>query len=349
MIKIFSISFLYKLKKSFEKIRNYFYRFIIKYKLPIKIHPIYIYYPHHFDYSGMLEFRPFVMMMHEANFRSKAINTDEFGLREQYFKKTGEFLKIRQLKRDLDHCNLITGGSTVFGTNASSDKETIAYHLSTDVPFINFGIRGGTSQQEVIEFLLLKKFLPTLKNIVLLSGINNFSLASINAPIQFPEFGSTFYQDIFFGKDFIVSKNRKIPKQNFKRKLEILTSILLNDLDTWKGLQTSGNSKVHYVLQPVVGWTQKKLTHLEKLCIDADIKIFGKLHEIYWDQELYVEYSQTIRNACELYGIEFHDSNEWLNDPRFENETVFTDICHLTDHGNLILAELLSKKLKWVN
>ena len=50
-------------------------------------------------------------------------------------------------------CNVLVGGSSAFGMGATSDKKTISSQLSNTGIFCqNFGVRGATSQQELIIF-----------------------------------------------------------------------------------------------------------------------------------------------------------------------------------------------------
>lgn len=137
------------------------------------------YYPDHLDYSPMqLEYAPFIMFMQEANYRSKAVNTDKYGLRFQYF-QGDQLIDLCRLKDSFECVDVLVGNSTAFGVDCSSDKSTITHHLndqllgSERVPVINLGIRGATSRQELMAFLSLRDFMPRVRNIVILSGICN--------------------------------------------------------------------------------------------------------------------------------------------------------------------------------
>lgn len=162
-------------------------------------HPRLKYYPQHREYNELtLEFRPFVTFINKSNYRSRSVNTDKFGLREQY-DYNNQFIDLSTIRNNYDSCNMLIGSSTVFGVDATSDFSTISHFLNKkDIPCLNFGIRGATSQQELILFITLKRFLPKVENIVIFSGVNNFSLASLEGSIYFPEYGGIFSEEKIF-------------------------------------------------------------------------------------------------------------------------------------------------------
>lgn len=153
-------------------------------------------YPHHVDYSAMaMEFRPFAMYMHPPHYVSKAVNTDELGLRVQYL---GEDRRLdwRTFKDEFPVCDVIVGNSTLFGVDSSSDKTTIAHYLNQkrapsfeQPPVLSIGVRGATSQQEIVVFQALRRFMPKVRKLIIFSGIlGATSIALPNAFIH-SEFG----------------------------------------------------------------------------------------------------------------------------------------------------------------
>jgi hypothetical protein len=154
-------------------------------------------YPHHVDYSAMaMQFRPFVMYMHAPHYASRAVNTDELGLRVQYLGDERR-LDWQTFKDEFPVCDVIVGNSTLFGVDSSSDKTTIAHYLNQQrapsfeqPPVLSIGVRGATSQQEIVVFQALRRFMPKVRKLIIFSGIlGATSIALPNAFIH-PEFGT---------------------------------------------------------------------------------------------------------------------------------------------------------------
>lgn len=345
-------------------------------------HPRLRHYPHHLDYLGLVpEFRPFVMFTDQANYRSTAVNTDKFGLREQY-EASGEFIDLEAIRFTHPHCNVLLGGSTVFGVDASSDRATLSHRLHRGrTPCLNLGFRAATSQQELIMFLLFKRYLNGVLNVVLLSGVNDCALAARPGTRLYPGLGGVFYEAVapnalrqqeLFGVSryragrivdgmFVRSRvfrgvmklllgrsavaSRETPK-GFDDKLTESMALAENTIHTWGLLQSGAAFKVHFVLQPAIGWTKKPLSALERDCFEADAARLPELRLIS-STAAYDRCRQALAASCERNGIEFHDANDWLNESRFAAEDVFTDVCHLNDNGNRIIADLLMRRLTW--
>ena len=348
-------------------------------------HPRLRYYPHHADYLGLEpEFRPFVMFTDRSDYRTASVNTDKFGLREQY-DILGDFIRLEALRSSHRQCNVLLGGSTVFGVDATSDRTTISHFLNREgTPCINLGVRGATGQQELIIFLLLKQFLPKVLNVVLFTGVNNCALAARSGTRIYPGYGGIFYEGIkphpdrqqelvgpgrfrlgrmldsaYTGSpmfrralNLIVGGRRpgkpiESRRASFSEKLSEIMGFVRNDLATWSGLQSADGFKVHFVLQPAIGWGNRPTTPIETECFEADLRLFPETR-LFASTEVYRQYREQLRAACSNTGIDFHDGNDWLDDPRFSDEEIFTDVCHLTDGGNRIVAEMLRQRLALV-
>ncbi|MGE3991974.1 hypothetical protein [Pseudorhodoplanes sp.] len=144
------------------------------------------------------EYRPFITSMGEPNYRSASLNTDEFGFRVQHY-YDGRPVDFRDLAHRVSECNLMLGGSTLFGVTASSDEATITRHLTKPgLPCVNWGQRGATGQQELLLYLLLKYLLPPQRNIVLLSGMNDVCIAMLPGAMSYPAIGGVYSEDVFF-------------------------------------------------------------------------------------------------------------------------------------------------------
>ena len=345
------------------------------------------------------EFRPFVLAVGKPHYRSQSVNIDRLGLREQY-DSDGRFINIDTMKYDYERCNIIVGGSTVFGVDATSDKTTLGARLTEPgVPCINLGVRGALSQQELILFHQIKRFLPPIDNIILMTGINNCSIAFLPDSLFYPDYGgvfseqyyyNTFYQDLQNQYDLLYNPPVKgvYTRQRFlewvnthiynrfasvrrwatrrfetectpparkptiptRPKLELMLDFARNDIQTWGCIQQGLKNKdgqptrVHVVLQPCIGWTTKKLTQLEQELFDADAALTETMRQ-YTTPDIHEQCVQAYEQAARDAGLDFHDANTWLNDPKYTPIELFTDVCHLTDEGSVIVANLLKQHL----
>ena len=167
-------------------------------------HPRFKYYPQHEAYYEMYPvYRPFVYWVNEPLFKSPYVNTDANGLRYNYL-PDGTLVDLKTLKSSYDQCDIMIGGSTVFGVDASNDMQTITFHLSGNkVPCINLGNRGATSFQELLLFIFNQSVFPKIRNIYIVSGVNNCSLASLDGSIIYDEYGGVFGQDYYMSQAYM--------------------------------------------------------------------------------------------------------------------------------------------------
>ncbi|MGC3972597.1 MAG: hypothetical protein QM775_36210 [Pirellulales bacterium] len=136
------------------------------------------------------------------------------------------------------------------------------------------------------------------------------------------------------------------PDYTFDDKWRIMADVLRNDLRTWGMLQDGGGMRVHYVLQPVMFWTEKPFTSLERSIWNADCKLSPSLPD-YANSSIYRLVREETAQACRDAGIEFHDANTWFNDPQIARNEMFTDSCHLTDAGYRFVGEQMRTRLRW--
>lgn len=146
--------------------------------------------PGYEHYKNMLaEFRPYIMFTNSSNFKSKIANTDRLGFRKVAYK--GKLFGIDKLKKYSKTINILLGGSTAFSMGSLSDKNTIHSELSNLKKLcFSLGMRGASSHQELISFLKFKNFFPEVKNIIILSGVNDLAIAAEEDSIFYPDFGS---------------------------------------------------------------------------------------------------------------------------------------------------------------
>ena len=107
------------------------------------------------------------------------------------------------------------------------------------------------------------------------------------------------------------------------------------------------NCKIHYILQPAIGWNDKKLTENELKLFNYDIERQGEVLKKLTSKSSYNDFKKFLTTTInQIPNIDFYDSNEWLKkDIDYKND-IFIDACHLTDYGNELLSEIILKKLK---
>ena len=153
--------------------------------------------PQLIDYDNIgLKWHPNIMFFQRENYRSKSVNTDKYGFRmtcyeQARFSPESYFESINK-----EEISLIVGGSTAFGVGATSDKYNLASLLSNNSGkmFLNFGGRAFNSDQELSLFKNFLEKLPKLKEVIIVSGVNELYLTSIKNKSFMPNF---FYGNIY--------------------------------------------------------------------------------------------------------------------------------------------------------
>lgn len=142
-------------------------------------------YAKEFADTGRINWMPYLMYFHPADFRSEVVSTDGHGFRfseakGQRYSATGG-TTTRSIR-------LLVGSSTVFGIGASADRHTLASrmseHDSREELWVNFGGRSFNSTEELILFLLHRHLLRELREIVFFSGFNDLGLARLPKPMR---------------------------------------------------------------------------------------------------------------------------------------------------------------------
>ena len=158
------------------------------------------------------------MFVNFPNYKSEHVNTDDLGFRKS-FSREGKSIDTMNVKNE-KICNVLIGGSTAFGMGASSDKKTISSFLSQSSIFChNFGVRAATSQQEFLIFQNFKRLLPKIKNVFILTGVNDLALAAEES-LFYPEFGGLYAEDMRFHQFWhsiyhSIQENGKLGKISF--------------------------------------------------------------------------------------------------------------------------------------
>lgn len=353
-------------------------------------HPRFKHYPQHGDYYRMYPaYRPFVYWINEPSYRSAYVNTDDLGVRWTIL-PGGSVADVHALKTHFEQCDIIIGGSTVFGVDASADDKTISSYLSSDdVPCINLGNRGATSYQELLLFMFMQPKFPKIRNIHILSGVNDCSLAAMEGSLIYDGYGGIFGQDhymtypymsnlsvcyddqsynrlrmynaierryrdngfirsiirAFLGKAYGNEPLRNLAtdkRMSFERKLEQNLKNLSNQFSSWKALADGHGASLRYFLQPCVNWNDKAVSKVEAECYGADLKVYPSMAD-YANPAFHTSYSKSVKALCENAGIPFHDTNDALHSLGADID-IFTDVCHLTDSGNRVVADFIRQK-----
>ena len=315
------------------------------------------------------------MFSSRPNYSSPEVNTDELGLRPTIFR--GDICRVSQAS-DYINPTVLCGGSTAFGIGCTSDAETIASQLSADLGncVLNLGGRAFNSTQELILFCEIANQLENIENVILFTGVNNLFLSSFSDELNAPFFQSN---DLKEAMDYqALSPKRRLLKTmlapvfgdlidyrtvkktgiftNFFRRMPngrdkdepkhiSIEKALMNsrkDLYIWKNLSKSMGFRLTYVLQPVAGWCEKKLTYEENELFEpikeGDDSILEQVNSI----DAYTAYSDGLQKMLGEMDVEFVDTNPYF---RGCNDWLFVDRVHLTDKGNRLVTKILSKFL----
>ena len=281
--------------------------------------------PQMFDYDKIgLKWHPNIMFFHRENYISRAVKTDDYGFRFTV-SNTSKFSPLSYFNSlSKDQISLVVGGSTAFGVGASSDQYNLA-SLMTNISgtnFLNFGARAFNSDQELSLFKNFIHQLPKIKEVIILSGVNDLYLSHLRNNSFMPEFffGNTYSKAM---NSYTLSNKKKILKlilKAFGLKEEVFEYLNFNQISIpflknsfkhkntkqtkdykntvsfekgfkrtttslifWSYLSKIFNFKITFALQPVPSWCKKQLTLEEK-------KLF-----LYYDYK-YPQASETLKS-----------------------------------------------------
>ena len=322
----------------------------------------YKYVPHMKFYDQIsCEYKPFVMFFNKSNFISNVVNTDDLGFRYNYYdgllKKQSEFYNH-------DEVSLIIGGSSVFGFGSTSDNNTISSLLTknTNQIFLNFGATAFNSKQELLLFLNFFQKFKKIKNVIIVSGMNDLYLNLVNK--------QDVWGDFFFKKKYNKIHEYYKNKNNFKIILKQLYLKLLNkekkpndhknvnfnNLDLnfknlfnlWTNLSKNYEFNLYYFLQPLPTWTEKNLSELEKNIFEILDNSDDFAHQILKEISLienYNKYKHILEKNSKNNKINFVDLNSEFKKIKNLNETLFVDRVHLTDIGYQQISNIILNRI----
>ncbi|WP_422769187.1 Inducer of phenazine A [Plantactinospora sp. WMMC1484] len=327
------------------------------------------------DYLAFLDrekmvYLPYLMYFNRPNFRSTAINTDQFGFRMSHGPDGRASVGDHRLDGPV---RLLVGGSGVLGYGATSDAATLPSRLWTkhapSRPWLNFGAPYFNSTQELILFMLYRHLLPPVDEIVLFSGFNNLVMAQLNhLPLHGQ--GAFFFCNEYFEKMQELRKRYAKPVKGPRWRtgpkstpepvspsqptpatmIEAAVELTTRHLDSWLVMAGATNARVSFVLQPLASWVRQEPADQEKLLFDE----FDRFSEYGTWEERYglvgsratgAAYAAALATACAGRGVPFVDMNSRLAAAVTAEDWLFVDRGHFTDDGNEIMAGLLAESL----
>lgn len=312
------------------------------------------------DYDVLgVKWHPYIMYFQEPNYRSSAVNTDDFGFRYTDFNGR----RISPCTENLSGpTSIVVGGSTAFGVGADDDRGTIASHLSrlTNTPWMNMGGRAFSAFQEFALFAHFHERFSNLTDIVLVSGFNNLYLAHRNLPFDIP-LGSFYFQESFqtamsfevAGRAARLRSLLKRPRQLESVSRETQTAIKLavdstiRSLELWSALAARRGARLTFALQPAAVWSQSvpsiQEAELFALLDSLDPALHKSLERL--GGQCFTEYRRALCDAIESRSIRFVDLNTEPNSSNISSELLHVDRVHFSSLGyervSTTLLELL--------
>ena len=321
------------------------------------------------------DYEPYTLFFNRKSFNSNNVNTDKHGFRLNYFNKS--FKSVYEFC-EFDEISIIIGGSTVFGFGSTDDGKSIPSIMTKygKEIFLNFGATAFNSRQELFLFINnLGKF-KKIKQVIIISGINDLYLGINNKKENNFFFKNTFqlsndlykirnnyYQRFLYllyktfhnkfvdpqkieFKDLFIKK--KIDKLDNLINFEIIEKNYDNIFSVWTSLSNHFKFKLNFFLQPMAGWVDKEMheneTKLFKLLDNSDNESHLKL-KILSDKrnyEIFLKILKKISNKCK---ISFTDLNLDLRTIVSKNDWLFVDRVHLTDIGCESVSKIILNKI----
>ncbi|MBC8394173.1 MAG: hypothetical protein ISS57_11795 [Anaerolineales bacterium] len=316
---------------------------------------------------------PYLTLFHQANYRSEIINTDSAGFRFSYREEVRIDNQSWWSQKDR---GIVLGGSFAFSEGATNDHNTLVSNLNsiTGSSFINLGIKGGNSIQELITAI---PFLADTEKAIVCSGMNNLVVSlqstgrnelfgplfseglvdkltnySINTLVRrasFDEVGTvilikmllTRIGKVLFGQRREKKKRRTAKGQDKYEALRKAVEWTQRDLRIIdRSLPTS--VKVTFIMQPFASASSKELTPEEQRLFNITDNLAGSHWEVLKNDlvELWPSYVHELETMCSELGIAFMD----LSEKEFDG-WVYVDRVHMTDKGYLQAAQFIAEEL----
>lgn len=323
----------------------------------------------------MNNWEPYTMFKHPKNFRSKILNTDDFGCRYTENKSSKYSLFNKNETRKIDEV-AIFGGSTAFGVGSTHDSKTISSIISENSNYqvYNMGFRAYNNFQELTLFNQIYTKFKNLKYLIFVSGLNDIFLSHYienNHNLESPPFyyqyefenrmnfpHHSFYKKLLFyslprnlrskinwisdDKDIILKKVFKNNNYNYNRIKYDWKKNYEKNLKIWGILSKNLGFKILFVLQPFFQWVDKNPSIeeqkiFEELKNSNSQKVIHALMSI--KKQSYNEAIIFFKEVCEKNNISFLDMNKLINQSESSNKWFFVDSLHLNDYGYDFVAK----------
>ncbi|MFI9560306.1 SGNH/GDSL hydrolase family protein [Nonomuraea endophytica] len=308
---------------------------------------------------------PYVVFFNRAGYTSSAINTDSAGFRVSHGPEGALSLQDAPPPGEV---SVLLGASPAFGLGASGDEHTIASLLHRGPggsSWLNLASPAFNSTQEVVLFLLHRHQVPALRDVVVISGLGNLVVAGL--PGADRDYGQFFWSGAFLRKmgvpeqedphwalGRLASARRRIRRGRtpdaakvlgLAERADLALRTTVRDLGRLCELAAPTGARVHFVLQPTVAWTGKRLSPEEKALIEENDRERGHMWNLFNEvlgAAVYPAYGERLESACEKLGVGFVDANRAFS---AAGEWLFVDQIHLNDEGNRVVAEFLKAEL----
>lgn len=291
----------------------------------------------------------YVMRTCTPNVSNPTVNTDTYGKRFSV-SRAGTPLRVSDLiTRNVTKAKetaILLGASTAFGIGATSDDFTVPSILNkkTELQWYNLGGRAYNSTQEMINLAL---HCPVhLKQLIILSGINNLTLCHKDNHYADPVYNAIFSSHTSnISRTEIRNANTGGPAPVSSTTYDSIMTAFRRDIRIIKSIAEVLCCQVHFVLQPVATWLNKTLSPQEK-------ELFSILdnHQgaawyalAHFFRNYQISYTQAIASACADNQIPFLDANKSID--LTHSEWLFVDRVHLTNKGYEVLANLITKEI----
>jgi hypothetical protein len=324
-------------------------------------------------YDALLEVvAPYLTFVSKPAFRSEVANTDSRGFR--FSLKGGSLVDSYSWWRQNGRRGIVLGGSFVFGVGATADSHTLVSEMNerTDTSFLNLGIRGGNSMQELISAI---PFLADADRVIVCSGANNFVLnlqTSGGNELFGPFFGEENYRVLssYFMHEVPAIVQQSAEKLGFRTIGRVLTARLRPKMatnqisqqpkaeDVSKALDRAvalherdlriiaaarkRGASIVFAVQPFAGSGTRTLAPQEEhlftimdLMQGAQWGVVKKGLEDFWPS-----YVQRLRDVCERAGVTFVEM-----DAKTFHGWSFVDRVHMNDHGYGQVADRLLREV----
>jgi len=327
----------------------------------------------------------YAMTVAEKNYRSASLNTDQLGFRVQYDFNGDVLNLLQLKEKYNSCTVLLGNSTSFGVSLSSDRKAMGCLLSEPDRPCINLSVRGATMQQELALFQTFKHLLPPIAEIYLFTGICDVSLATQGVDYYSDAVGALNNQNYFRRKfleipeiddlanlarlrflrlaerlyarssilQWLFESKKSVPQEratqltaaSFEAKLPVSLDLTRNVMETWGWISKATGIKVTFFLQPVLGWTDKPLTRVERMCTSADAKRVPAI-AYYANRPVYQKISRHFQQACVDYGLAFQDANIYFDSITTNQGALFSDICHLTDEGASAVVRWMRGRLR---